>query len=65
MVYIQAMTLPDLKFEKQAWEKGFKLVAGADEVGRGALAGPLVAAVVIFPLSFARSLLAKLNLTFG
>ena len=55
------MTLPNLKFEKQAWEKGFKLVAGADEVGRGALAGPLVAAVVIFPLSFARSLLAKLN----
>lgn len=28
---------------------GFRLVAGADEVGRGALAGPLVAAAVILP----------------
>jgi ribonuclease HII len=30
-------------------EAGFGLVAGADEVGRGALAGPLVAAAVILP----------------
>ncbi len=40
----------DLKqFERQAFRKGFKYVAGIDEAGRGALAGPVVAAAVIFP----------------
>ena len=37
---------PRLKLERQYWQKGL-LVAGADETGRGALAGPLVAAAVI------------------
>ncbi|HUR99618.1 MAG TPA: ribonuclease HII [Pyrinomonadaceae bacterium] len=36
-----------LVFEKQAWESGFKFVAGLDEVGRGCLAGPVVAAACI------------------
>lgn len=36
-----------LKFEKQAWATGAKLVAGLDEVGRGSLFGPVVAAAVI------------------
>lgn len=36
-----------LKFEKQAWEAGAHLVAGVDEVGRGSLFGPVVAAAVI------------------
>lgn len=36
-----------LKFEKLAWESGAKLVAGIDEVGRGSLFGPVVAAAVI------------------
>ena len=35
--------------EARLSEAGFKLVAGVDEVGRGALAGPLVAAAVILP----------------
>jgi len=35
------------RFEKQAWEAGAKLVAGVDEVGRGSLFGPVVAAAVI------------------
>jgi ribonuclease HII len=35
--------------ETRLSEAGFKLVAGVDEVGRGALAGPLVAAAVILP----------------
>src|ERR1700753_580153 len=35
------------KFEKLAWESGAKLVAGVDEVGRGCLFGPVVAAAVI------------------
>ena len=36
-----------LKFEKRAWAAGAKLVAGVDEVGRGSLFGPVVAAAVI------------------
>jgi ribonuclease HII len=35
--------------EERLWTAGFERVAGADEVGRGALAGPLVAAAVILP----------------
>lgn len=36
-----------LVFEEQAWGDGYKLVAGLDEVGRGCLAGPVVAAACI------------------
>jgi ribonuclease HII len=36
-----------INFEKQAWESGARLVAGIDEVGRGSLFGPVVAAAVI------------------
>jgi ribonuclease HII len=36
-----------LKFEKQAWQSGAHLIAGVDEVGRGSLFGPVVAAAVI------------------
>lgn len=36
------------KFERRAWEQGARLIAGVDEVGRGALFGPVVAAAVIF-----------------
>jgi len=36
-----------LKYEKQAWAAGAQLVAGVDEVGRGSLFGPVVAAAVI------------------
>jgi len=36
-----------LKFEKKAWGCGARLVAGVDEVGRGSLFGPVVAAAVI------------------
>jgi ribonuclease HII len=36
-----------LKFEKIAWINGARLVAGVDEVGRGSLFGPVVAAAVI------------------
>lgn len=37
------------RLEERLTEGGFENVAGADEVGRGALAGPLVAAAVILP----------------
>ncbi len=36
-------------FEKQAYEQGYEWIAGIDEVGRGPLAGPVVAAAVILP----------------
>ena len=36
-----------LKFEKKVWQLGARLVAGVDEVGRGSLFGPVVAAAVI------------------
>ncbi len=36
-----------LRYEKKAWESGASLVAGVDEVGRGSLFGPVVAAAVI------------------
>lgn len=40
---------PDLRWERAFWGGGLLRVAGVDEVGRGAMAGPLVAAAVIFP----------------
>lgn len=37
------------KFEREYTEKGYSLIAGIDEAGRGPLAGPVVAAAVILP----------------
>lgn len=43
---------PDLwLFEKKAFQKGFIRIAGIDEAGRGPLAGPVVSAAVIMPMS--------------
>ena len=39
-------------YERQLRERGIVVVAGADEAGRGALAGPLVAAAVVLPDGF-------------
>ncbi|OGC76909.1 MAG: ribonuclease HII [candidate division Zixibacteria bacterium RBG_16_40_9] len=41
-----------LFYEGQLSQEGFQHIAGVDEVGRGPLAGPVVAAAVIFPLKF-------------
>jgi ribonuclease HII len=40
---------PDFSFEVSLWKNGVKYVAGIDEVGRGALAGPVAVGAVIFP----------------
>jgi ribonuclease HII len=40
------------RYERELRRQGFRLIAGADEAGRGALAGPLVAAAVILPEGF-------------
>lgn len=39
-------------FEKLAYQQGYRFVAGIDEAGRGPLAGPVVAAAVIFPSDY-------------
>ena len=41
--------VPGLDLERAFWRVGLERVAGVDEVGRGALAGPLVAAAVVLP----------------
>lgn len=38
-----------LRYEREIAEKGYRAVAGVDEVGRGPLAGPVVCAAVIMP----------------
>ncbi len=40
---------PDLSLEKRFWRSGLFLVAGMDEAGRGALAGPVAVGAVILP----------------
>lgn len=45
----QLPTYPNLSYEMALWEKGIRFVAGLDEAGRGALAGPVAAAAVILP----------------
>jgi ribonuclease HII len=44
--------MPDFKFEKRIWKRGFKSIGGVDEVGRGAFAGPIVTATVVFPANY-------------
>ncbi len=49
------MTNPDvLLYEKEAWSSGFLRLAGIDEAGRGPLAGPVVAAALIFDPDYIR-----------
>ena len=40
---------PTLKYEQDLWQSGLPLVAGFDEAGRGALAGPVAVGAVILP----------------
>ncbi len=46
------MDRPTFDEENHFWNKGFKYIAGVDEVGRGCFAGPVVAAAVILPTNF-------------
>ena len=39
---------PDLRYERRFWKSGFGAIAGIDEAGVGPMAGPVVAAAVIF-----------------
>lgn len=40
------------EYENELYSRGFNLIAGVDEVGRGPLVGPVVAAAVILPKDF-------------
>ena len=53
---------PNLNEEKKLWKKGYKVVACLDEVGRGCLAGPVMAAAVCTNLKFASP---RLNFKFA
>jgi ribonuclease HII len=46
------MILAHTQYETNLWTSGLKTVAGIDEVGRGAWAGPMVIGAVIFPCNF-------------
>ena len=41
-----------LKYEKELYNNGINLIAGVDEVGRGPLIGPVIAAAVILPKNY-------------
>lgn len=43
------------RFERNAYQSGYKYIAGVDEAGRGPLAGPVVAAAVILPKDYHNS----------
>ncbi len=46
----RSQPVPDLSLEEALWRAGACALAGVDEAGRGALAGPVAAAAVIVPV---------------
>lgn len=40
------------KYEKECYQKNYTLIGGVDEVGRGPLVGPVVAACCVLPKDF-------------
>lgn len=61
MRYTESMIIPTLREEKKLIKKGYRVIAGIDEVGRGPIAGPVVAAAVVslLKLSFTRTVETK------
>ena len=53
--------VPSFIEEKSLMSQGYRLIAGVDEVGRGALAGPVVAAAVILPVKLRARWLHKVR----
>ena len=55
---------PDLRYERRLWKTGLEAIAGVDEAGVGPMAGPVVAAAVIFaPEAFIRGVHDSKQLT--
>ena len=50
---------PHLHYEQELWQSGLAYVAGMDEAGRGALAGPVAVGAVILPAEHIAAVLAK------
>lgn len=46
---IELPSRPNLEFEQRLWQEGYRIIAGLDEAGRGAWAGPVYAAAVVLP----------------
>lgn len=46
------MQIDLLEYEKELYSKGYTLIAGCDEAGRGPLCGPVVASAVILPQNY-------------
>jgi ribonuclease HII len=57
----EPVAAPHLLFEERLWRRGLRWVAGADEVGRGPLAGPVVAAAVVLPRGVEASVLSGVD----
>ena len=57
------MFLNNISYEKSLWEKGLQIIAGADEVGRGAIAGPIVTAAVSWDFQKLNKILEDQNIT--
>jgi ribonuclease HII len=55
------MRSPSFDYEDNLIAKGYGSIAGIDEVGRGCLAGPVVAGAVLFNKAVDRSLLTEIN----
>lgn len=53
--------MPDLSLERELQAQGYRLIAGIDEAGRGAWAGPVMAAAVVLPLDQPEQLQALLD----
>jgi len=56
------MQRPTNKVEKRLTKNGFKVIVGIDEAGRGAWAGPLVAAAAVFDPKFTSKQIKNLNI---
>ena len=50
-IFARCSETDNFRFERHLYEKGYRCVGGCDEVGRGPLAGPVVAACVVLPVS--------------
>lgn len=61
MIQINTRCTPSFAEEEKLAMQGYRYIAGVDEVGRGALAGPVVAAAVILPCRFKAAWLRHVN----
>ena len=54
-------TRPSFAFELEYRRNGYQTIAGIDEAGRGALAGPVVAAAVVLPVDATRQVVEQID----